>query len=215
MKKIFVLTFIYCFLFSNSFAQRLTIMSIESKLITHQGVEFVGELKDNVGELHLFPRWKNNGLFYIDGEIFNFSNVNFNVTTNNIDCRVKGNKLFVFKKNDIDSVSINKSLFKKVGSSFYEVLFEKNNNMFLKKYDIKYQEVKQRRLAGTRGKAKSLLVYKYLIKFDNEFKRIELNKKSIIELFETDKKVLMKFVMDNKLSYKKEKDIAKIFKFML
>ena len=115
----------------------------------------------------------------------------------------------------IDAISINNHLFKKVGDSFYEVLLEKNNYLFLKKYEIEYQSPTADRMGVVRGGDRALVKNKYLVITNDKLKSITLKKKSIIGLFNIDKDIVDKFVKTEKLSYKDENDVAKIFEFLL
>jgi len=153
----------------------------------------------------------------VDNKRYYLSNLNFNVTTNSFDSRIKREKYFSYKSSEIDSVTINNRMFKKVSNSFYEVLFETENNLFLKKYDIKYKAGSVSRLDGSIGKSTTALIYKYLIKSDDAIKMISLNKRSILDLLESefDKENLETYVKTENLSYKKEEDTIKIFEFIL
>ena len=53
-----------------------------------------------------------------------------------------------------------------------------------------------------------------MVKSNDEFKRVELNKKSITALFENKKDVLESFVKKERLSFKKEKDIIRMFEYL-
>jgi len=210
---------LFCCLFNNTFyGQQITIKRIESRLITNEGIEFIGNLKDKNSDLYSFPNWDNTGVIFLDSKRYTLSNINFNVTTNTLDSRVSRAKLFSFRTNEIDSVLINNLLFKNIGNSFYEVLFETGDNLLLKKHDITFQKGVENRLGvGTLGKTKVLIAYNYLIKSGNLFKRIELKKSSILSLVENDnnKDKLENFVKKENLSYKKVDDIILIFKFIL
>lgn len=218
VKNIFTFIIFYC-LFNNTFyGQQITIKRIESRLITNEGIEFIGNLKDKNSDLYSFPNWNNKGVIFLDSKRYTLSNINFNVTTNSFDSRISRDKLFSFRTNEIDSVLINNLLFKKIGNSFYEVLFETGDNLLLKKHDITFQKGIENRLGGgTLGKTKTLVAYNYLIKSGSLFKRIELKKSSIISLVENgnDKDELENFVKKEHLSYKKVDDIILIFKFIL
>jgi len=218
MKNIFKLALIFCLFISNTYGQRITINRIESRLITNEGVEFIGDLKDKNSDLYSFPNWDNQGVIFLDSNRYTLSNINFNVSTNTFDSRINRNKLFSFKTNEIDSVLINNLLFKKIGNSFYEVLFENGDNLLLKKHDITFKRGVENRLGvGTLGRTKTLIAYNYLIKSGDLFKRIELKKSSIISLIENDnnKNELENFVKKENLSYKKVDDIILIIKFIL
>lgn len=215
-KKGFLILFI-CFSINYIFAQQITIKYIESRLVTHQGIEFIGELKDKKNDLYSYSNWDNKGVIFVDNKRYYLGNLNFNVSTNSFDSRIKREKFFSYKSSEIDSVTINNHMFKKVSNSFYEVLFETENNLFLKKYEIKYKAGSVSRLDGSIGKSTTALIYKYLIKSDDAIKMISLNKKSILGLLksEFDKENLETYVKTENLSYKKEEDTIKIFEFIL
>lgn len=215
MKKSIIIFLIYSFFINQSNAQRITINRIESRLITNEGVEFIGQLIDVNNDLYLFQNWNNQGVLYLEDMKYHLSNMNFNITSNKFDSRISRVKNFAFNNSEIDSVIINNHLFKKAGNIFCEVLYENEGFQFLKKYDIKYKEGVQNRLDGTFGKKKMLLMDNYLVKNNKDYKKIELNKKDILNLFDGDKETLEKFVSKEDLSYKKEEDIVKIFDFML
>ena len=217
MKKKGILILLVCFSINYIFAQQITIKYIESRLVTHQGIEFIGELKDKKNDLYSYTNWDNKGVIFVDNKRYYLSNLNFNVTTNSFDSRIKREKYFSYKSSEIDSVTINNRMFKKVSNSFYEVLFETENNLFLKKYDIKYKAGSVSRLDGSIGKSTTALIYKYLIKSDDAIKMISLNKRSILDLLESefDKENLETYVKTENLSYKKEEDTIKIFEFIL
>jgi hypothetical protein len=131
-KRVLILLITYL-IYNYSYSQKITIKNIESRLITHQGVEFVGELKDNkADDLYMLPNWNNEGILFLDNKMYSLANLNFNVSTNSFDSRVDRKKLFSYKNSTIDSVEINKQLFKKVEGVFYEVIYEKEDNLFLK-----------------------------------------------------------------------------------
>ena len=217
MKKKGFLILLICFSINYIFAQQITIKYIESRLVTHQGIEFIGELKDKKNDLYSYTNWDNKGVIFVDNKRYYLGNLNFNVTTNSFDSRIKREKFFSYKSSEIDSVNINNHMFKKVSNSFYEVLFETENNLFLKKYEIKYKAGSVSRLDGSIGKSTTALMYKYMIKSADAIKMISLNKKSILGLLksEFDKENLETYVKTENLSYKKEEDTIKIFKFIL
>ncbi|SNR63920.1 hypothetical protein [Lutibacter flavus] len=211
-----VLILLVTFLIYNfSYSQKITIKNIESRLITHQGVEFVGELKDLSNDTYLYPNYSNEGVLYYANQKYIISNINFNATTNSFESRIKRDKLFSFKSSLIDSIKINNHLFKNINNTFYEVLFEKGENAFLKKHDIEYREGAINRLDGKVGRTRTYLIYNFLVKLNGDFKKLELNKKGITELFVDNKynDSIEQFVDKERLSYKKENDVIKILKF--
>jgi hypothetical protein len=204
---------LFFFISNIAMAQFVTIRNVESTLVTHQGIEFTGKLIDKTRDLHMFSDWKNQGVIHMDGKVYRLRNINLNVSDNTIDSKVK-EKYFIYKSRLIDSISINNSNFKRLGRSFYEVLLEKKDNLFLKKFDSRQLKSKSNRLGGTIVRTSKILKFKYLIQSNDEFIKIELNKKSILGLFEDKQDILLNYVKDEKLSYKKEEDLIKILNFM-
>lgn len=199
-----------------TFAQQITIKNIESRLVTHQGIEFVGELRDKGNDFYSFSDWNNKGVIFVEGKQYLLSNINFNVSTNKFESRVKRDELFCYKSSEIDSISINNLMFKKVGNSFYEVLYEQENSLFLKKHDLKYKAGVVNRLDGIEGSPSISKKFRYLVKVDDNLKQIELNKKSVLGLVDSEQMVeIEKFAKGEHLSYKKEKDVTKIIEYML
>ncbi|MFZ2431985.1 MAG: hypothetical protein WAW57_12630 [Lutibacter sp.] len=215
MKISILISFIFYLVCANSYAQQITIKNIESRLVTHQGVEFIGELRNVSNDKYSYSNWSNQGVLFLNSNAYYLSNINYNITTNAFESRVSKNQLFSFKSSMLDSVSVNNHLYKKISDSFYEVLLENGNNLFLKKWDIAYQPGVENRLDGTVGKSNALVIFKYLVKFEDEVTQIEFNKNSILSLVENDfQKVLEEFIDKEKLSYKRESDIVKILIFM-
>ena len=215
MNKIIKITLLFCLIGNVVSAQKVTIKKVESKLVTHQGVEFSGKLIKKTRDLHMFPNWNNAGVIFIDGQRYSISNINFNVSTNEIDSKMRGDKIFIYQTASIDSIIINRRNFKRLGRTFYEVLLDKNESMFLKKFDTQQQQSSSNRMGGTIIRSKKLLKFKYLVKSSDGYKDIELNKKSVVAFFEGKEEKLSKFVKEQRLSYKKEKDLILILNFML
>jgi len=215
MKKALILIVLNCIVLT-AVAQRITIESIETKLLTQQGVDFVGKVAESKNDLHLFPTWRNNGvLFYNDNE-YQISNLNYNISENKVSCKLKNGKYFVFRSMDIPMFSINNRLFKKKGRSYFEVLLEEDEAYFYKRYDVKYKDgVKHRMGGGNVSSSRFVLAHSYLIKSGDVTKTLESNKKSILEFFKSQQTILKKFVKEHKLSYKKESDLVKIISYML
>lgn len=217
MKKIFLTLILSCLVIVPAIGQSLTIQSVETKLITNQGIEFFGSVAEKEkNDIYLNPTWKNKGELFVDGQKYIIRNLNFNISKNEVSCRLKNGKYFVFSSVDVREFSISNKLFKKNGRSYYEVLVEEDNTYFYKRYDVRYQEGVTHRIGGgTVGSGRMSTSYAYLIKKGSESKTIELSKKSILSLFKDQQDELKKFVKEKDLSYKKEEDLITIISHML
>jgi len=216
MKIIAKLSLVLLLVANCTFAQkRVTIKKIESRLITNEGIEFVGTIRDKNADQYMFPRWSNSGVIFVDNKMYGIGNINFNISTNSVDSRITQDKLFMFQSASVDSISINNHLFKKVGTMFYEVLFENKDNMLLKKYNVMNERVQRGRMGVIQGSGKTYIVTNYiLMKPDNQRANIELNKKSVLQIFENDSDVLENYAKEENLSFRKEEDIVKMLKYL-
>ncbi len=216
MKKIAKLTLVLLLIANCTFAQkRISIKKIESRLITNEGVEFVGTLRDKNNDHYMFPKWSNNGVIYVGRKMYGLGNINFNITTNSVDSRITQDKLFMFQSSSVDSISINNHLFKKVGTLLYEVLFERQNSMLLKKYDVIYEAGGVGRMGVVQGPGPTSVVFKYVVvKPGKRMENIELNKRSVLEIFENERDVLESYAKEEHLSFRKEEDIIKMLRFL-
>lgn len=218
MKKIAKLTLVLLLITNCALAQkRVTIKKIESRLITNEGVEFVGTLRDKNNDHYMFQKWNNNGVIFVDRKIYGIGNINFNITTNSVDSRITQDKLFMFQSSSIDSISINNRLFKRVGTLLYEVLFERQNSMLLKKYDVRREVGHEGRtgVGGMQAPSQTSVIFKYVIvKPGKRMENIELNKRSILAIFENERDVLESYAKKEHLSFRKEEDIVKMLNFL-
>jgi hypothetical protein len=216
MKKIAKLTLVLLLIANCTFAQkRISIKKIESRLITNEGVEFVGTLRDKNNDHYMFPKWSNNGVIFVGKNKYGIGNINFNITTNSVDSRITQDKLFMFQSSSVDSISINNHLFKKVGTLLYEVLFERQNSMLLKKYDVSYKAGGVGRMGVKQGPGPTSVVFKYVVvKPGKRMENIELNKRSVLEIFENERDVLESYAKKERLSFRKEEDIIKMLRFL-
>lgn len=205
------------FIFSNIlFAQQITIKNIESRLITDQGVEFVGTLKDKTDDEYLNNDFDNEGIIYVNNNTYFLNNIDFNITTNTFESRLKLDKFFSYDGDNLDSVSINGFVFKKIGGYFYEILFELGDTFFLKKYDLRFKAGSVNRLDGSQAKTTALVTNLYLLKYGDKFKSVELSKKGMLELLnENEQEQFLEFVKDNNLSYRNEEDTVEMIKYIL
>jgi hypothetical protein len=216
MKKIAKLTLVLLLIANVAVAQkRISIKKIESRLITNEGVEFVGTLRDKNNDHYMFPKWSNNGVIFVGKNKYGIGNINFNITTNSVDSRITQDKLFMFQSSSVDSISINNHLFKKVGTLLYEVLFERQNSMLLKKYDVSYKAGGVGRMGVVQGPGPTSVVFKYVVvKPGKRMEDIELNKRSVLEIFENERDVLESYAKKERLSFRKEEDIIKMLRFL-
>ncbi len=167
-----------------------------------------------LGTTYLFSDWNNKGIFFINGKSYKIDNINVNVLRNDIEALMGKDSIIVFDKYKIDSLIIKNKKFKKYKSdSFYEVLFEGENKSLLKNYNIGAVAGTFNLSKGAYDKTKYKISSRYFVKEGDDILLFNLGKKSVLEIFKENKDTVKKFAKKNKLSYKKEIDLIKIFKF--
>jgi len=174
---------------------------------------------DTEGSVYAFEKWNNRGSIYIDNKKYNLGNVNFNMWTNTIESQVGKDSVYIFDLANVEFAYIDNRKFK----SFYFTK-ENKNKIFEVLYDgIDFIVMKGYEVGIKRGDPDPLMVKKVTNKFFttktyyvNEginIKKITLKKKTVLPLFKDKADLVSKFVKENNLSFKKDKDLKKIFNY--
>lgn len=155
---------------------------------------------------------------FSDGNLISLNRVNFNVIRDQFFFQDLGNKYYLLDPQDgIKKVIMGNDIFEYflVGDTYkpLKILFQNENIAFLKGYYVEVSSTNAPRTVfnATDGqKAKTATLY--YIQQNGLIKEIELNKRSIYDLFmsQSSKNELKKFVKANRLSYKNEDDVKKI-----
>ncbi len=169
------------------------------------------------GSIYLFENWENKGEIQIENRKYFVTNINFNINQDKILMRMEGDSTFVFDVMSTDKFSINGKQFTSVYSSsenknkIYEVLFKDKDRSLLKGYFLSYIEASPNPMVN-RGRNQIKRGHSYFIYENGKLKPFRLKKSSTLNLASSDKsKEIEQYVKSNKLSYKKEKDIVRIF----
>ncbi len=178
------------------------------------GNRFLDKEDEFTGTTYLFSEWENDGKFYINGKSYKVNNININALKNDLESKIGKDSILVYDKYKIDSVVVNKRKFKKYNdNSFYEVIFEGDSKSLLKKYKVDVVKGTYNVAQGKYDKTKLKLSDTYYIKEGENISSFNLSKKSIIKLCEGNETSIKKYIKTNKLSIKKDEDIAKILKY--
>lgn len=223
-----ILFFLFFFIISNGVSsQGIEVNIIQNNLgIDYKVRDFVTyvELSNNVsgdkyaGELFLFDDWKNRGEVQINGKKYTLLNVNFNIRNNEFLSEIGKDSVFTVLPKYIDFITINDKKFKyhlyKGENKFFEVLLDNKKKLSIfKGYHIRiisksdigmldrpFDEVRREE--------------KFYILNDSKLIGFKLKKKDILKQIDKDKqKAIIKYIIEKKLSYKREKDVIEIFKY--
>ncbi len=156
----------------------------------------------------------------IDGKSYKVPNGNYNAKSNEIVSNFVTDSSFVFQSNSIKSVQFDKYTAKpytdkESNSSFYFQLTPHADIKLLKKYVAKIVDGQINVLTKQKTSADWYnIIESYSYSIDGETAQpIKLKKKNILKVLSNKKKLIQKFVDDNDLSYKDEKDVIKMFNY--
>ncbi len=167
------------------------------------------------GSIYLFDNWENRGEIQVESKKYIVSNINFNIKHNKILMRIEGDSTFIFDIVNIDKLTINGRQFKSVYNAnenkIYEVIYQDNKRALLKGYFVSFIEASPNPMVN-RGRNEIKQGHNYFIYENGKIQPFRMKKSNTLSLVENDKsKELEKYVKNKGLSYKKEKDMIKIF----
>lgn len=194
-----------------------TIIQIATSNTTGSTGTFINKPKDIIGNIYVFENWNNSCNIKIGDKVYKLKNINLNMKSDQFEAKVGKDSMFAFNTSNIDYIIIKNRKFK----SFYVPEKEKNRNFELIYDSVDIKLLKEYEVGIKYNDPDPLMVKKnvdnyfttitYYIRKGEEIKQIKLKKKDILNLFDRKASVVDKFVKENKLSYKKEKDLNKIF----
>lgn len=171
-----------------------------------------------IGSYLLFEDWNKSCRIQILGKKYALNSVNFNVENNEFMYKGGDEGIFTIAAKNIDFIEIDNKIYKyhlfNNETRFFEILFEANNKLsFYKGYKIRvipkselgmlnrpYDEIKKDE--------------KFYFLNNGELVIYKMKKKEFLKFIKKDKQAaILKFIKENSLSYKKEKDIIQILKY--
>ncbi len=171
-----------------------------------------------IGSFFLFDNWKNNCKIQINGKEFRLNNVNFNIQSNEFLSKIGEDSVFTVLPKYIDFITINNKKFKyhlyKGENKFFEVLLDTKNIFSL--FKGHYIRIIPKSEVGMLNRPYDEIrrEKKFYILNGSKLIGFKLKKKDILKRIDKDKQnIIIKYVVEKKLSYKREKDVVEIFKY--
>ena len=180
------------------------------------GSENVNSIQANV---YLYPTYDNDAVISTTtNRKYSISNINLNLYSNSFDSEMSSDSLYVFDNKWLKSVVVNNTMYKVyydlVESDYkiYQVIYENDNFSLIRLDKIISKEIRDP-LNINPPKISYGKGVNYYVKNGSDMTKISLKNKSILQLLKDKKNMVMAFAKKYKLSYKKEKDLNKIFKY--
>ena len=174
-----------------------------------------------IGSVYLFDEWNNKAEIHtLSDERFLVRNINLNINRNAFEAKLtNSDSIFSFNFNNIKHIIINDKTYKNYyyndDNRVYEIIYENNKFSIMKGFSIKLVSSSGNPMVN-RANDKYAKFSSYFIMQNNSIKPFKLRKKSVYKLFNGDKNVISRlesYVLNKKLSYKKEDDIAQILDY--
>jgi hypothetical protein len=170
------------------------------------------------GSEYLFDAWENTAFIYTkDKSTFSLKNINLNIKRNSFVSKLGKDSIFTYNMNNIDKIIINRKIYKNIfsedGKRVYQVIYEDTDFSILKGFSI--QAVLGSPNPMVNRKSDRLVRKEVLyLKKDNVIKRFRLGKRRVLDLVNANnKKEVLRYAKDEKLSFRKEEDIHKILEY--
>jgi hypothetical protein len=165
------------------------------------------------GNPFLYENWGKSGVIYSKGVRHPISNLNYNMYSDEIVELKTKNEVFIFDKSAIDSLEISGRKFNKLNGSFYETLSSGKNLGLLKRYTTRVQKGQFNPTDGTTTPSRLVQMDDYYTVRDGQIQKFKPSKGNIMELFADKQSEIKKLIKDEKLSYKDEQDLKRIFDY--
>lgn len=175
-------------------------------------------LKDSFeGDVYLFDKWDKKGYIYTDANSFSTIGLNYNIKSGYFEIKVSKDSIFVVTPNEIKSIKVEGNTYKYDifnNKKYSQVLFESPKISFYKNFTLIVKRGSYNPLNGNSTPNEFTPKEKYGIVMNMlPTENFSLNKKNILKMLFSQKDKIESYIKQNKLSYKKENDIVKIFQY--
>ena len=170
------------------------------------------------GSYYLFKDWNNKGKVQLSGKLYTFNNVNFNIQNNEFMSEIGQDSVFTVIPRYIDFIEINNKKYRYElfdgQNKFFEVLYSaKNKSSVLKGFHIRVIPKSEMGMLN-RPYDELRKEEKLYISNGKEIGLYKPKKKELLKFIETSRQAeILKYMKAQKLSFKKEKDIIKLFEY--
>jgi len=165
------------------------------------------------GNPFLYEDWNNEGVVYADGVAHSVSKLNYNMYSDEVAELKSKNEVFVFDKSAIDSLQISGRHFNKMNGSFYEVISKGDKLSLLKQHSTRVQKGQFNPTDGSTTPSRLVRMEDYYTSQSGKVDKFKPSKGSVMDLFADKQSEVKKFIKDEKLSYKNEEDLIRLFDF--
>lgn len=169
------------------------------------------------GSKYLYDDWKNVGVLETaKNKKYRIGNLNYDVQKDVFVSKISKDSVHEFNTVNFKKIVINNKNFKVVhkndenGSIFMEVVGESEELSLLKDYKLTVRGGVFSPTTG-QGNDEYVISYKYYLERNGSITPIKLKKAELLKVFGSKAEEIKSFAKKNKLSFKKDKDVKKLF----
>lgn len=158
-------------------------------------------------------------IFYTNNSGLEINNINYNLFSNTIESKYAEDSTFVIDDSSIKEIIINRLKYKMISiegkKTFCEQIFKSQHFDLVKHFYLVIEKARINSITQVPdGNDKYVINYDYFLSnSDKEFKKIKLNKSSLLKCFSDKESEIKDYVKENKLEYDKIADLIKIFSY--
>ncbi len=206
-------------LFSNVFSQQVIdlVDAFQGSLVQ---MESKPADKQIDGNPYFNEDWKKGTVKFLNGDEFKVESFKYDVNLERLLFLKEDVVYYIPNKEDIEKFTIGTSnfIYSKYDNinkqTFFEVLSESNEIKLLKRYKCVYVEGKKGDGIAPGTNDKYCINKSYYIKIANDPAiKYKLKKNEVLQLMSDKKELVEKYIKENKLKFKNENDLIKLFEF--
>jgi hypothetical protein len=170
------------------------------------------------GSPYLFENWTNISTIYSgEGKMFTVRNLNYDTKIDRFVTKVSVDSVYVFNTRSLKQAKVNNQFFKLYNKnnvySYFELIAFGKGKEILKQSKKKIKKGAKDPFTNSYKQDRYVLNVKYFVNSEEGMQELQLKKKSFLALFGKHASQIKKFMKKQKLSFKKDLDIAEIFKY--
>lgn len=168
------------------------------------------------GAIHLFPSWRNTGVFTVTGlnKKLLIRNINYNLRRQVFESKMGRDSIFTFSLDNVEELLINQREFRSLfvpgerGYRLFEVIFEADSFAILKSHYLTVNEGSDNPMVNR--PSRYVQSQDYYIKRGNSYKPFRMRKKDVLRAAADQAGAVEDFADEHDLSFKKDQDVKRM-----
>lgn len=168
------------------------------------------------GAVHLFPSWRNTGVFTVTGldKKLLIRNINYNLRRQVFESKMGRDSIFTFNLDNVEELLINQREFRNMfvpgerGYRLFEIIFESEEFAILKSHYLTINEGSDNPMVNR--PSRYVQNEDYYIKRGNSYKPFRMRKKDVLRAAGNQADAVEEFADEQDLSFKEDQDVKRM-----